>query len=103
MYQGTHFVVQAEVVQRASLMVVRQGRSLRKTRRLLPTILTGEPPKSKKTHGKVRDWKDAMKMQAKITSKGQITVPVKVRRRWGCEPAISFSSGRTATISAFGR
>jgi len=44
-----------------------------------------------------------MKMQAKITSKGQITVPVKVRRRWGCEPAISFSSGRTATISAFGR
>jgi bifunctional DNA-binding transcriptional regulator/antitoxin component of YhaV-PrlF toxin-antitoxin module len=41
-----------------------------------------------------------MKMQAKVTSKGQLTVPVKGRVRWGCELATSFSLRRTAMISA---
>ena len=39
--------------------------------------------KSKEAHDKVRNAEMAMKKQAKVTSKGQITIPREIRRRLG--------------------
>ena len=38
---------------------------------------------SKEVYDKVRNWENAMKKQAKVTSKGQVTVPREIRRRLG--------------------
>lgn len=42
--------------------------------------------KSKDNYDKVRNRGGVMKLQAKITSKGQITVPLEVRKRLGVNP-----------------
>ena len=39
--------------------------------------------KSKVVCGKVRNWKVSMQIRAKITSKGQVTIPLKVRQALG--------------------
>jgi antitoxin PrlF len=40
-------------------------------------------PQGKERYDKVRNWEGGMRKMAKVTSKGQITIPREIRRRLG--------------------